>query len=145
MMSNMSNDWNDEVMRIEAMSNETNQPSIPMEGWDWQWKAEQAESKIKQLEHELDKFETLLEHAKTAIYQIRENNRQVTKKTCVLLMLCAEQLELADPIHFYANLDANPLVRKRQLEERLGARREVIEAVRYLIHEVENISSKNAN
>ena len=140
-----NNNWNDEVMRIEAMSNETNQPSAPMEGWDWQWKAEQAESKIKQLEHELDKFETLLEHAKTAIFQIRENNNQVTKKTCVLLMMCAEQLELADPIHFYANLDANPLVRKRQLEDRLEARREVIEAVRYLVHEVNNISAKNAN
>jgi len=141
-MSN--NHWNDEVMRIEAMSDENNTPP-DMESWDWRYRAEQAEQQIKALTHEVDKYEALLEHARIAIYQIQQNNKNTTNKVCTLLMLCAEQLELADPVHFYANLDANPLVRKRQMEDRIAARREVIDAVRYLIHEVKEINTKSGH
>ena len=138
--------WNDEMMDLEKqpMSHETIKPKIPteeewvasgLESWDWRWRAEQAEARIKELEAELKDYDTLLEQAKIALYQIKLNFDSMTARMRRLMGMCLKHL---DPALFYYDLDPNPAVRRQQIEERTKMKHEVVDAVRMFLDKTED-------
>ena len=131
--------WNDEMVELErmAMNHETNQPSV--ESWDWRWRAEQAEAKVKNLEEALEQYDGLVEQAKVGIYQIQENAKSLAKNTTRLLRRCYEVLKQSD---FGYTLDPNPAVRKRQIEERTQTKRDLIHALEIFLKTMEEKERK---
>lgn len=127
--------WNDEMMELEKQARlreESNQPS--MESWDWRWRAEQAEAKVNQLEAELKEYEQLMEQAKVSIYQLQHNFHSMQRNTVRLLKQCHKAL---DPTLFYYDLDHNPAVRKRQIEERTQAKHDLLRALEIFLEMME--------
>jgi hypothetical protein len=112
--------WNDEMIALEK----ANSPSV--ESWDWRWRAEEAEAKVKKLEEELMDYEILMEQTKIGLYQMQTNFQSMQKNTVRLLERCHK---LLDPKFFYYDLDPNPLVRKRQIEERTQAKNDLVHAL----------------
>ena len=120
--------WNDEMMELEK----ANSPSV--ESWDWKWRAEQAEERAKNLEEELQDLEALMEQARIAIYQIKENADSMMRNTVRLLRRCHDVLE---PSNFYYDLDPNPAVRKRQIEERTATKHDLVRALKIFLETME--------
>ena len=120
--------WNDEMMDLEK----ANSPSV--ESWDWRFRAEEAEAKVKQLESELKDYENLIEQARIGLYQLQHNFTNMRKNTTRLLKQCHK---LLDPTLFYYDLDPNPAVRKRQIEERTQAKHDLMRALEIYFEKVE--------
>jgi hypothetical protein len=119
------------------MNHETNQPSV--ESWDWRWRAEQAEAKVKNLEEALEQYDGLVEQARVGIYQVQENAKSLAKNTTRLLRRCYEVLKQSD---FGYTLDPNPAVRKRQIEERTQTKRDLIHALEIFLKTMEEKERK---
>lgn len=121
--------WNDEMMELEKANSQSVEP------WDWRWRAEQAEARVKDLEEELVNLETLVEQARIAIYQIKGNADSMMRNTVRLLRRCHDVLE---PSNFYYDLDPNPAVRKRQIEERTAKKHDLVRALKIFLDTMEN-------
>lgn len=121
--------WNDEMIELEK----ANSPSL--ESWDWRWRAEEAEAKVRKLEEELKEYEILIEQARIGLYQIQSNFQSMQKNTVKLLKRCHK---LLDPTLFYYDLDPNPAVRKRQIEERTQAKHDLVRALEIFLQTVES-------
>lgn len=121
--------WNDEMIELEK----ANSPSV--ESWDWRWRAEEAEAKVRKLEEELKEYEILIEQARIGLYQIQNNFQSMQKNTTKLLRRCHK---LLDPTLFYYDLDPNPAVRKRQIEERTKAKHDLVDALEVFLKTVES-------
>lgn len=133
--------WNDEMIELEKqpMNKETIKPKIPteeewvasgLESWDWRWRAEQAEARVKELESQIKQYDELLEQAKVGLYQVKHNFDSMTAKMRRLLSYSLKHL---DPALFYYDLSSNPAVRRQQIEERTKMRHELVDALRQFL------------
>lgn len=128
--------WNDELMALEAKTNMAEESIMPsIEAWDWRYRAEAAEAKLKEME-------TMMEQTKIAVYQIRNNFESIQNKQRALLAMCLKHL---DPALFYYDLDTNPLVRQRQMNERTESKRKLVEALEMYLQSFPQRSKKGVD
>ena len=86
------------------------------------------------MESEINEYEILIEQARIGLYQIQNNFTNMQKNTTRLLKQCHK---LLDPTLFYYDLDPNPAIRKRQIEERTQAKHDLMRALEIYFEKME--------